>query len=86
MRMGIHKANLPLAFKEADVVYAFIDNDWNWQLPSEEFSQPVVVEHSYPDLLRRLTADLQPGDTVVIMSNGSFGGIHQQLFKALQET
>ncbi len=86
MRMGIHKASLPLAFKEADVVYAFIDNDWNWQLPSEEFSQPVVVEHSYPDLLSRLTADLQPGDTVVIMSNGSFGGIHQQLFKALQET
>ncbi len=86
MRMGIHKASLPLAFKEADVVYAFIDNDWNWQLPIEEFTQPVTVKHSYEALLEQLVNDLQPGDTVVMMSNGSFGGIHQQLFKALQET
>lgn len=86
MRMGIHKASLPLAFKEADAVYAFIDDDWNWQLPIEEFTQTVTVKNSYEALLEQLVNDLLPGDTVVIMSNGSFGGIHQQLFKALQET
>ncbi|WEJ61826.1 UDP-N-acetylmuramate:L-alanyl-gamma-D-glutamyl-meso-diaminopimelate ligase [Thiomicrorhabdus lithotrophica] len=84
MRMGIHKATLPLAFKEADAVYAFIDNDWNWNLPTEEFSQPVHVQNSYDALLKQLVAELQPGDTVVMMSNGSFGGLHQKLFAALQ--
>lgn len=84
MRMGIHKATLPLAFKEADGVYAFIDNDWNWDLPTEEFSQPVYVQNSYDALLKQLLAELQPGDTVVMMSNGSFGGLHQKLFAALQ--
>jgi len=84
MRMGIHKQTLPNAFKEADAVYAFIDNDWDWQLSAEQFSQPFYVQNSYDALLEQLVNDLQPGDTVVIMSNGSFGGIHQQLYAALQ--
>ncbi|MGM0542140.1 MAG: UDP-N-acetylmuramate:L-alanyl-gamma-D-glutamyl-meso-diaminopimelate ligase [Pseudomonadota bacterium] len=84
MRMGIHKAALPLAFKEADAVYAFIDDDWNWQLPIEAFTQTVTIKNSYNALLEQLVTDLQPGDTVVIMSNGSFGGIHQKLFAALK--
>ncbi|GAB6069929.1 UDP-N-acetylmuramate:L-alanyl-gamma-D-glutamyl-me so-diaminopimelate ligase [Thiomicrorhabdus hydrogeniphila] len=86
MRMGIHKATLPLAFKEADEVYAFIDDDWNWQLPTEEFSQPIHIQNSYEALLEELVNELQPGDTVVMMSNGSFGGIHQKLFNALQQS
>ena len=84
MRMGIHKETLPQAFVEADAVYAFIDDDWNWQLPRDEFTQPVTVKNSYDDLLHQLKTDLQPGDTVVIMSNGSFGGIHQKLFDTLK--
>jgi len=34
-------------------------------------------------LLRELTAELRAGDHVLIMSNGSFGGIHQKLLTAL---
>ncbi|QCU89811.1 UDP-N-acetylmuramate:L-alanyl-gamma-D-glutamyl-meso-diaminopimelate ligase [Thiomicrorhabdus sediminis] len=84
MRMGIHKATLPKSFIDADAVYAFIDPEWNWQLAQEQFEMPVFVQHSYDDLLEKLTAELQPGDNVVIMSNGSFGGIHQKLLASLQ--
>jgi len=83
MRMGIHKASLPQAFEQADEVYAFIDDAWNWQLPTEAFSQPVHVQNSYEALLVQLKNNLQAGDTVVMMSNGSFGGIHQKLFAEL---
>ena len=83
MRMGIHKETLPQAFEQADEVYAFIDDDWNWQLPTEHFSQPVHVQNSYESLLDQLKNELQAGDTVVMMSNGSFGGIHQKLFADL---
>jgi len=85
MRMGIHKETLPAAFKEADEVYAFIDDAWDWQLPTDSFTQPIYIQNSYDKLLQQLTQELQPGDTVVMMSNGSFGGLHQKLYAALQK-
>ncbi|GKT11243.1 MAG: UDP-N-acetylmuramate: L-alanyl-gamma-D-glutamyl-meso-diaminopimelate ligase [Thiomicrorhabdus sp.] len=85
MRMGIHKETLPAAFKDADAIYAFIDPAWDWQLTTETFVQPVILSQSYDQLLKQLVADLQPNDTVVIMSNGGFGGIHQKLLQALTE-
>ncbi|MGE4503434.1 MAG: UDP-N-acetylmuramate:L-alanyl-gamma-D-glutamyl-meso-diaminopimelate ligase [Thiomicrospira sp.] len=84
MRLGVHKDSLPQAFVDADAVYAFIDPAWNWQLPVSAFSQSVTVETSYEALLDTLVTQLQPGDQVVMMSNGSFGGLHQTLFTRLQ--
>lgn len=86
MRMGIHAKSLPSAFVDADAVYAFIDPSWDWQLPMDAFTQPVSIESSYDDLLARLVKELQPNDRVVMMSNGSFGGLHQKLFDALKAT
>ncbi|VAW44617.1 UDP-N-acetylmuramate:L-alanyl-gamma-D-glutamyl-meso-diaminopimelate ligase [hydrothermal vent metagenome] len=83
MRMGIHQETLPAAFQEADAVYAFIDPVWNWKLDDCAFNQPVIIASSYNQLLEQLCTDLQAGDTVVIMSNGSFGGIHQKLLQQL---
>lgn len=36
-----------------------------------------------PELVERLTELSQPGDTIAILSNGSFGGIHETLLAAL---
>ena len=37
-----------------------------------------------PDAIAALVADqVAPGDVVVLMSNGGFGGIHQKLLQAL---
>ncbi len=35
-------------------------------------------------IVQHLAGQLQPGDVVLIMSNGGFGGIHQKLLSALQ--
>jgi UDP-N-acetylmuramate: L-alanyl-gamma-D-glutamyl-meso-diaminopimelate ligase len=35
------------------------------------------------DIVRTVVADGAPGDIVVLMSNGGFGGIHQKLLAAL---
>lgn len=85
MRMGIHAQSLPSAFDEADAVYAFIDPAWNWDLAHTAFNVPITIEHSYEALLATLVDELQANDTVVIMSNGSFGGIHQQLLSGLNQ-
>jgi UDP-N-acetylmuramate: L-alanyl-gamma-D-glutamyl-meso-diaminopimelate ligase len=44
---------------------------------------PIIVEADAEALLPRLHATLQPGDVVLIMSNGSFGGLHDKLLQAL---
>lgn len=85
MRMGIHQSSLPAAFDQADSVYAFIDSDWNWSMPTDAFKVPVKIADNYHALLDLLVAEILPGDTIVIMSNGSFGGIHQRLLNALQQ-
>jgi len=38
---------------------------------------------SIDDIVRSIARERQPGDLVVIMSNGGFGGIHQKLLRAL---
>jgi UDP-N-acetylmuramate: L-alanyl-gamma-D-glutamyl-meso-diaminopimelate ligase len=43
------------------------------------------AEESAGDLLPPLLERLRPGDVALIMSNGSFGGIHDQLMKRLHE-
>lgn len=83
MRLGVHKDSLPASFALADEVFAFIDPAWNWDLPVEKFNQKVTVENSYEALLASLSEQLQPNDQVVIMSNGSFGGIHRKLLTKL---
>lgn len=83
MRMGIHKATLPAAFEDVDAVYAFIDPDWQWQLSTEAFQMPIHISNSYDTLLAKLDLDLLPGDQVVMMSNGSFGGLHHKLLDSL---
>ncbi|MDX1346986.1 MAG: UDP-N-acetylmuramate:L-alanyl-gamma-D-glutamyl-meso-diaminopimelate ligase [Thiomicrorhabdus chilensis] len=85
MRLGVHAQTLPAAFDEADAVYAFIDPNWNWDLPLHAFKADVQVSHSYDDLLQTLLKNLRSGDTVIIMSNGGFGGLHQKLLYALIE-
>ncbi|WP_319557771.1 UDP-N-acetylmuramate:L-alanyl-gamma-D-glutamyl-meso-diaminopimelate ligase [Thiomicrorhabdus sp.] len=84
MRMGVHSQTLPAAFDEADAVFAFIDPAWNWQLDENAFAAPLTVANDYDSLLEQLKNASQPGDRVVIMSNGAFGGIHHRLLQALQ--
>jgi UDP-N-acetylmuramate: L-alanyl-gamma-D-glutamyl-meso-diaminopimelate ligase len=35
------------------------------------------------DIVRTIVAEHKPGDIVMLMSNGGFGGIHQKLLRAL---
>jgi len=85
MRMGIHAETLPAAFDAADAVYAFVDPSWNWTLSPSGFKKSIKIADSYDALLEYLLQDCQAGDHVVIMSNGSFGGIHQKLLAGLSE-
>ena len=47
-------------------------------------STPARLADSIETLVATLAAEAQPGDDIVIMSNGGFAGIHQKLLQALR--
>ena len=86
MRMGVHRETLAPAFAAADEVWIYAPADLGWD------AQSVIAALGARGHLRRdletLKADLvgalRPGDHVLVMSNGSFGGLHGRLLDALQ--
>jgi UDP-N-acetylmuramate: L-alanyl-gamma-D-glutamyl-meso-diaminopimelate ligase len=86
MRMGEHRDRLAAATAEADRVYWFQPEGMDWSLDSvvEQSPVPACLESDIDALVERVSAEARPGDRVVIMSNGSFGGIHQRLLERLE--
>jgi len=86
MKMGVHSATLGQAFCDADLVYAFQPEALTWELADTftGFSGRYEIQISVTDIVTALQAELRPGDHVVIMSNGGFGGIHQMILDALE--
>ncbi len=58
--------------------------DWSLDAVAEASTVPATVAHDIDQLARRVAQESRPGDRVVIMSNGGFGGIHQRLLDELK--
>lgn len=87
MRRGSHLAQLAAASALADEVIWYQPKDLDWSL-DEVIAQSggrAVVRDSIDVIVEQLITVALPGDHIVIMSNGGFGGIHGQLLKALAE-
>jgi UDP-N-acetylmuramate: L-alanyl-gamma-D-glutamyl-meso-diaminopimelate ligase len=84
MKLGTMKAQLPWALVPADRSYC-LQGDYGWS--AREALAPLgaaaVVADSVDALVELVVRDAQPGDHVVCMSNGSFGGVHDKLLAAL---
>jgi UDP-N-acetylmuramate: L-alanyl-gamma-D-glutamyl-meso-diaminopimelate ligase len=86
MRMGIHRESLPLAFDGADRVFVLASRDLSWN-PQESLASlgpKLAVAWDRDDLVNALLDDLNHGDNVVLMSNGSFQGLPRVLQQALK--
>ena len=89
MKLGTMKQALAASLSEADVVFGFGaltgKDALGWDL-AEALSPLGSKAHSFheiPTLVAAIVAAAQPGDYVLVMSNGGFGGVHQQLLTAL---
>ena len=80
MQLGTLREQLATSVAAADEVFWFESPGMSWS-PKE-----LQVGQTFTDLetlKAQLLACAQPGDTLVLMSNGRFGGLHQQLLQAL---
>ncbi len=86
MRMGVHLQKLAPSAQEADEVIWYQPAGLDWSLDSVVAAggERARLFDSTDDILDYLAQSLHAGDHVVIMSNGSFDGIHQRLLERLQ--
>jgi UDP-N-acetylmuramate: L-alanyl-gamma-D-glutamyl-meso-diaminopimelate ligase len=85
MRMGVHRERLAGALAGADEVWLYLPVDLGWD------ATPVLAalggrahgRGEVDTLATDLARSLRPGDHVLIMSNGGFGGLHGKLLARL---
>jgi UDP-N-acetylmuramate: L-alanyl-gamma-D-glutamyl-meso-diaminopimelate ligase len=84
MKRGEMKAQLPWALEEADLAFCLQgDYGWNAAEALAPMGAQAVVAHSVDALVAAIVLAARPGDQVLVMSNGAFGGIHDKLLAAL---
>jgi UDP-N-acetylmuramate: L-alanyl-gamma-D-glutamyl-meso-diaminopimelate ligase len=86
MRMGVHRDALRKAFDDADRVFVLASGklDWNPESALAALGGKLSVFSDADPLLQQMLAELDSGDHVVLMSNGSFQGLPRQLQHALK--
>jgi UDP-N-acetylmuramate: L-alanyl-gamma-D-glutamyl-meso-diaminopimelate ligase len=87
MRMGVHREHLAPSLAEADAVFLYNPPDLHWDVSevAKAVGAKARVAKSIEDLVKSVAALARPGDHVLIMSNGAFGGIHDKLTEALKK-
>jgi UDP-N-acetylmuramate: L-alanyl-gamma-D-glutamyl-meso-diaminopimelate ligase len=85
MKMGVHQQTLADSLQAADQVILFENAGLDWSLLeiTEQLGDKATIESSIDATVKLATAMAQPGDHILVMSNGGFGGIHQKLLDAL---
>ncbi|WP_273746375.1 UDP-N-acetylmuramate:L-alanyl-gamma-D-glutamyl-meso-diaminopimelate ligase [Morganella morganii] len=86
MKMGISKDDIAPALGRADEVFIFQPADIPWLVSeiTERCVQPAYWTGDPDALVNMVAGHAQPGDHILVMSNGSFGGIHDKLLEKLK--
>ncbi|MBS0291846.1 MAG: UDP-N-acetylmuramate:L-alanyl-gamma-D-glutamyl-meso-diaminopimelate ligase [Proteobacteria bacterium] len=86
MKLGTMKSQLPWALEQADLAFCHTAGlDWDAAEALAPMGERARTAADIATLVAQLTAVARPGDHIVCMSNGSFGGIHARLLDALQK-
>ena len=84
MKLGVMKEALPGSLAEADLVFCYSASlGWNPAGALAPLGAKAVCHDDLDALVAAIAAEAKPGDQVLVMSNGGFGGIHQKLLDRL---
>ena len=86
MKLGVHRDELAPSLAAADQSWFLSAPELGWDLAEalKPLGDRLHFGASVEDLVRGLSGELRPGDQVLIMSNGGFGGLHDKLLTALR--
>jgi UDP-N-acetylmuramate: L-alanyl-gamma-D-glutamyl-meso-diaminopimelate ligase len=85
MRLGVHRDRLAASLSDADAVWLYQPDDMSWDIRevTAGLTVPLVIADTVDELVASIIEQVQPGDRLVVMSNGGFGGIHEKLLEQL---
>ncbi|MGV8804043.1 MAG: UDP-N-acetylmuramate:L-alanyl-gamma-D-glutamyl-meso-diaminopimelate ligase [Polaromonas sp.] len=84
MKLGAMTAQLPWSLERADLAFCHAGGlDWDARAALAPLGQRAQVADNLEQLLAQVKANARPGDHLLCMSNGGFGGIHAKLLAAL---
>jgi UDP-N-acetylmuramate: L-alanyl-gamma-D-glutamyl-meso-diaminopimelate ligase len=85
MKMGVHRDTLARSLGAADETWLFAPPDLGWDVGAAiaPLGARAHLSADIGELAAQLARALRPGDHVLIMSNGGFGGLHDRLLEAL---
>jgi UDP-N-acetylmuramate: L-alanyl-gamma-D-glutamyl-meso-diaminopimelate ligase len=84
MKLGVMKQALPGSLQAADRVYCYSGGlTWDPREALTPLGGKASVHSDLAALVAGIAAEVSPGDQVLVMSNGGFGGIHEKLLKAI---
>ncbi|MEY3570392.1 MAG: UDP-N-acetylmuramate:L-alanyl-gamma-D-glutamyl-meso-diaminopimelate ligase [Pseudomonadota bacterium] len=91
MKLGTMKSALPGILSEADLVFGFGAKGegkealgWDLAAALAPLGEKARAFDDLSALVEAVASAAKPGDSILVMSNGGFGGIHQKLLDALQ--
>ncbi len=85
MRMGVHRDTLAASLAGADEVFLFEPDGLSFDLASvaADVTAPTCVTADIDELVDAVRLRVRPGDHVLVMSNGGFGGFIDRLLDTL---
>ena len=84
MRLGVHTETLALSLHDADMAILYQPENLGWDLSGlKKYADNIVICQTLDEIIDKLKLEARYGGHFVLMSNGSFGGIYQQLQDAL---
>ena len=86
MKLGVMKEQLPASLAQADRLFCYSGNiDWDVAAAMAPLGEKAVTEAGLDVLIQHIADQTRPGDQIVVMSNGGFGGIHDRLLARLAQ-
>ena len=85
MKLGAMSAQLPGALAAADLAFCYSGGlDWDVSAALAPLGERAQLADNIDQLVSQVKAATRPGDHLLCMSNGGFGGIHVKLLDALK--
>lgn len=85
MKMGVWSTQLAFSLKQADRVFGYgAQLGWDLAGALQELGKRAMVFDELNELVDAVVAESRPGDVIITLSNGSFGGVHEALLAALR--
>lgn len=85
MKMGVHQDTLLDSLAQADEAYLYEPDHLKWSLKQKALNAQRHCDNDIEILLKKVVNNAEPGQHILIMSNGGFAGLHQKLLTALRD-